>query len=194
MMHRVIDEYRRLAADYDRKYADYNAKTLDATLSVLGNVTGKTLLDIGCGTGLFLELVSSRFKEATLFGVDIVSEMLDIAQYRLDKNIHLARASATNLPFESNSIDMVVSTSAFHYFPDQPKAIQEIHRILKPGGKVIITDWCHDYMICKLCDIYLRLSGKGHYKMLGSNQCLSLLQQDHFEDISLKKFKANWAW
>ena len=193
-MEKVITEYRQLAANYDQRFFHYNAKTIDATARHITDINGKRLIDIGCGTGIFLALLNKHYPDAQLCGVDIVDSMLHIARDKLPASVELIEASACHLPIADNSADIITSSSAFHYFPQQDIALAEMMRVLKPGGKLIITDWCYDFFSNKLLDRYLRILGKGHYQMLTANSLKYLLQQQGATVIQLQRFKINWLW
>ncbi len=191
---KVSEEYQNLAEQYDSKYEHYNARTISETVFSLDNIDNKSILDVGCGTGILLSLLSRLNGTTNLFGIDLTPGMLNIAEKRLGTAATLLSASSENIPLTTNSIDVVISTNCFHYFSNQKLAINEFRRVLKPGGQLIITDWCHDYIACKACDLYLKLIGKGHFNMLSSTACHCLLKQENFIDIQIKKFKINWIW
>ena len=48
-------------------------------------------------------------------------------------------------------------------------------RVLKPGGKLVITDWCDDYLACRICNIYLRMTNRAYCKTYRQHECLELL-------------------
>ncbi len=107
---------------------------------------GDTIVDVGCGTGMFLALAKEKYPRAHLIGVDPDKKALAIARHRLTKNggsVELHDAYAESIPLQSASADVCVSSLAFHHMPDEvkEKAAEEIFRILKPGGRVIIADF-----------------------------------------------------
>jgi len=94
------------------------------------------VLDISCGTG---ELLKKLEGKADLYGIDISEEMLKIAKQKLS-SATLQKADVHKLPFEDNSFDHVLSTEAFHHYYNQQKALKEMVRVTKKGGKVIVVD------------------------------------------------------
>jgi len=81
---------------------------------------------------------------------------------------------AERLPFLDEAFDVVVSTSTFHYLRRPGKALREIARVLKPGGEIVITDWCHDYLACHVYDLakiagarFVELPGDAHFFWIG---------------------------
>ncbi len=100
------------------------------------------ILDIGCGTGQLLSKLALKYKTAKLIGIDLTPAMLKIAKQKLKpyKNIQLQEASVEKLPFKDKSFDYVLTTEAFHHFPDPNKALQEMKRVLKDNSKIILID------------------------------------------------------
>lgn len=107
---------------------------------------GQSLLDIGCGTGEVLYRLHKNFGEdVSLYGVDPSNDMLDVARYKLRKtnNATLELGTGEQLQFSDNSFDWVVSSLTFHHIPLDIKraTIQESRRVLKPGGRLLISDF-----------------------------------------------------
>lgn len=98
----------------------------------------KKLLDVSCGTGNMLKEMSEA-GEADLYGVDLSENMIEQAKEKL-KDVDLQTADVHSLPFENDLFDYVTTTEAFHHYYGQSKAIAEMKRVVKPGGKVIVVD------------------------------------------------------
>lgn len=103
------------------------------------------VVDIGCGTGVFLKIAKEKYPNTQFIGIDPDKKALAIARKRLTHytDIELRESFAESLPLANKSIDVCFSTLAFHHMPNETKnkAIKEIYRILKPGGTVIIADF-----------------------------------------------------
>ena len=100
---------------------------------------GKRLLEVGCGIGYDLREFSRRGME--VFGIDLSFKNTLLTKKGLDIfNLkgYVVTADAENLPFKDNSFDLVYSFGVLHHTPDTQKAIDEIYRVLKTGGKCII--------------------------------------------------------
>src|SRR3989338_7631236 len=97
------------------------------------------ILDVSCGSGeLLAELAKTGFQK--LHGVDLAAEMLLTAKRKLPGRVQLYEADVLQLPFASHTFDYVVSTEAFHHYPEQERALLELKRVLKKGGCLIIAD------------------------------------------------------
>jgi ubiquinone/menaquinone biosynthesis C-methylase UbiE len=189
----VTKQYAKLARDYDSRWSLYVHATTDATIKRLPSSLGSTL-DIGCGTGALLSRLVNDFPDSRLTGVDASSEMLDIARGRLPHDVTLRECWAEDLPFEDGSFDTVVSCNMFHFIRSPNDALDEMLRVLRPNGNLVITDWCDDYLTCKLCDLYLRWFDPSHFRMYGQSDCRKLLQAANARQIMIEKFKITFLW
>jgi len=99
---------------------------------------GHTILDIGCGFGNFLIDIEKKYPKCKLFGIDISYSMIDAAA----QNFPLAQfglSPAESLPVADNSLDRIISREVFEHVISPQKMINEIYRVLKPGGIAVIT-------------------------------------------------------
>lgn len=100
---------------------------------------GRRVLDVGCGNGYVL----SRYAKegALVYGVDLTETGIDLCRRRFDfsgLNGHFTVGSAEDLPYPDNAFDVVCSMGVLHHTPDTEKAVREIFRVLKPGGRLIV--------------------------------------------------------
>jgi ubiquinone/menaquinone biosynthesis C-methylase UbiE len=102
------------------------------------------ILDDGCGTGAFLEFARRRGTQVDRYvGIDVSRGMLGHAAKRLqvDGIDHLlAQADACRLPFADDTFDVVYARALLHHLPEPAQGIQEIRRVLKPGGVAVVLD------------------------------------------------------
>jgi len=100
-----------------------------------------TVLDIGTGPGWLLLQLRAKIPEASLHGVDISPAMVKKAAENLaGRGIELRCAGAETLPYPDGSFDMVVSTGSLHHWKNPLAGLNEIHRVLKPGGHGLVYD------------------------------------------------------
>lgn len=136
------------AAAYDAVAAAYTAENDSSLLNeyynrpaireLLGDVAGRHVLDLGCGSGpTLVDLIEGG---ATAVGIDGSSALIDIARERLGPDVDLRVADlADPLPFDDDVFDDVVSSLALHYLEDWTAPLAEMKRVLKPGGRVILS-------------------------------------------------------
>ena len=190
----VQREYSKLADIYDTRWSFYVNTTIGETLNRLEINPGQRILDIGCGTGVLIQRLLQVSPEIEVFGIDSCAKMLEIAKQKLPKSVDLKVGIADNLPFPSNSFDVVVSTSAFHYFRDPSQALQEAKRVLKRNGRLVITDWCYDYLTCKVLDFFLRFFNPAHFRTYGVAECQAMMQSEGLQGIAIERYKIDWFW
>jgi len=152
------------------------------------------LLDVGCGTGALLQTLGHTHPELDLVGVDPVPEMLAVARRRAPSATALSRAWAEALPFADDTFDLVVSCNMFHYIRQPAAALREMSRVLRPGGALLITDWCDDYLACRVCDWWLRRFSPAHVKVYRERECLRMLREGGFPNARIERYKINWLW
>jgi SAM-dependent methyltransferase len=106
---------------------------------------GEAILDIGCGAGVD-SLIAARLvgPSGSVRGIDLVPEMLDRARKNARlmeaENVEFLEGSAENLPFNDASFDVVVTNGVFNLVVDKTKALKEVVRVLKPGGRFMVAD------------------------------------------------------
>jgi len=98
-----------------------------------------SVLDVGCGTGRLLRQAHTYWPEAQLIGVDPANGMIEMAK-RLTPNATFLTGMAEALPLQDASVDLALSTISFHHWQDQAAGIQEIARVLRPGGYFLLVD------------------------------------------------------
>jgi 2-polyprenyl-3-methyl-5-hydroxy-6-metoxy-1,4-benzoquinol methylase len=113
---------------------------LEYAFHLLGDVNGKTVLDLGCGTGINLIPLTKR--GARTIGIDISPDLIRLAQKRLDdaqleSTLQVGSAYDTGLPDES--VDVIYCMSLIHHL-EIPRVRDEMRRVLVPGGRIILKE------------------------------------------------------
>lgn len=109
---------------------------------------GMTVLELGCGPGTFTTSVARAVGgKGKVYALDIQKDMLKQLERKLAKpgnrdikNVELINSSAYELPFEDKALDMVFMVTVLPEIPDQDRALQQVNRVLKPGGLLAVTE------------------------------------------------------
>lgn len=103
---------------------------------------GWTMLDVGCGGGFTIRRLLKRSKDAQVYGIDISEESVIKARQVnaevLDKQVYVTQGSAEQLPYNDEMFDLVTAVETVYFWPNLPDCLQEVRRVLKPGGKFAI--------------------------------------------------------
>lgn len=107
---------------------------------------GDSVLDIGCGSGTLAKLLHEAVPELGVHGIDGDSRILGIARAKISPNgegIHFVQAMSFLLPYPNESFDHIFSSLFFHHLTSEDKltTLNEILRVLKPGGEFHVADW-----------------------------------------------------
>ncbi|MTD16196.1 methyltransferase domain-containing protein [Nakamurella sp. YIM 132087] len=112
--------------------------TMPAMVALAGEVAGLRVLDAGCGVGPLMALL--REKGAEVSGFDASAGMIALARRRLGDDVDLQVAAlGERLPYSDASFDVVVSALVLHYLQDWGPALGELHRVLRPGGRLVVA-------------------------------------------------------
>lgn len=102
---------------------------------------GERVLDLACGTGIVARTVAPMVQPGgEVIGVDFSPAQIATAG-SIDSSIHWREGDAGSLPFNDQEFDLVVCQQGFQFFPHRVRAVKEVHRVLKAGGRVGITVW-----------------------------------------------------
>lgn len=138
LLNKTKSDYNLIAEDFSRTRSQVwqELSSLFSDLEV-----GEKILDLGCGNARYYKLFKEKGVDYT--GIDFSENLIKIAQTKYP-GIKLLSGDALNLPFENNSFDKVYSIAVLHHIPSKEFRLQflkEAKRILKPGGKLILTVW-----------------------------------------------------
>ena len=152
---------------YDRQTQD--TAHLIRILSFINIEDGMKLLDLGTGSGYLSFPIAKNHPGCDVAGLDIVSTALEANRTRARKegipNLSFVCYDGIDFPFEAGVFDLVVTRYALHHFPDIEHSISEVSRVLKPGGKLFISDPCPNACDTeRFVDDYMQLKKDGHIK------------------------------
>jgi ubiquinone/menaquinone biosynthesis C-methylase UbiE len=112
-------------------------------IRALPYIQGRQVLEVSFGTGYLLMQYASKFET---HGIDINARMVAVAKRNLEKNeicADLKQGNVEQLPYVDEYFDTVISTMALSGYPDGARAMSEMRRVLKPGGRLILIDMNH---------------------------------------------------
>ena len=142
---RVRDEFNQWASEGKGEEMEaHHISITEQTLVMMNLKPGERVLDLGCGTGwtsrMMAKAVANGDKPGQVVGLDVADEMIRrarVASVDYD-NLMFVVGSATEIPWEENFFDKVLSVESFYYYPDQERALAELFRTMAPKGELYI--------------------------------------------------------
>lgn len=195
-MKKVQKHYDEVAPIYDRRYNHQQGRQYYAhiTRQVLDYLEpGGLLLDIGCGTGLFIERYLASGSEAV--GIDISKGMVTRARERCPLSEFII-GTAESLPFQENTFDAVTSLLAFSYIEEPEKMVADMHRILRPGGRLALCTIGKNFLTSLVPALYwigekmeIRRIGVGDFdeRYYSADEMYAMLTGARFVDVTVKR-------
>lgn len=135
----MVEKFNEIASEYDKWFETEEGKLvkqleLKALLDVLGNIEGKSILEVGIGTGLFA--MEFRKLNALVYGIDPSENMLEIARSR---GFDVKFGYGESIPFEENTFDITLSMTSLENSKFPQKFIKEMVKVTRPKGKVVVA-------------------------------------------------------
>ncbi|MBC8504777.1 MAG: methyltransferase domain-containing protein [Anaerolineales bacterium] len=144
------EDKEQFTEQYNRFYTSF-AKIYDGVVRVLPfwkrwlkatlpHIQGSRVLEVSFGTGYLLMQYASQFDT---YGIDYNARFVTMLQDKLakaDLSAKIQQGNVESLPYEDEYFDSIINTMAFTAYPDGEKAMSEMHRVLKPGGKIVMVD------------------------------------------------------
>jgi len=154
------------------------------------------VLDLGCGTGIDTAVASKSLdKTGFVVGIDLVFEMVKASSALFNSYLCSERgkvsflgAEGEYLPFKSHVFDLVVSNGVLSLLPDKRVALEDVYRVLKDGGRVIICDLVR---LCPLPEYFYDLGDSWAWCMLGAPTKLEL--KDLLKNAGFSTIRFTWG-
>ena len=150
--HQATHEFARWSETYDRSILQWllfgpSHRAMIRRIRVAAGDRSIKVLDVGCGTGVFAERVRQALPNARVWGIDLVKGMLRKGDARWSRHrdqVQPVQGDSERLPFADGTFDFITCANSFHHYPHQEHAVAEMHRVLRPGGRLMIIDGYRD--------------------------------------------------
>ena len=183
------DKWAETAHSKGWKY-DYLRNAQLNVISMLNITENMNFLDIGCGTGWAIGQAARLIDfKGSFYGIDLSQKMIQKAKENFTEypDLHFIKANSESIPLPDNFFDIVICTNSFHHYLHPEKAMREIYRLLKPGGKIYILDPAADTWIIKVVDKIIKLFEPGHVKIYSSEEFKNLMSEAGLKYIGNEK-------
>jgi SAM-dependent methyltransferase len=130
--------WNEASGDYERAFGPLTAQSADATLDAAGVTAGCTMLDVCTGHGILAHVATLR--GAKVYALDFAENMVAAAR-RNAPAADCQQGDAQNLPYGDNTFDAVVCGYGIIHLPEPDRALAEMRRVLRPGGRVALSVW-----------------------------------------------------
>lgn len=145
-MHWGYWQYPALAYTEEKYRFKYASKELSRLIYDQVDIKeGCKLADVGCGFGGTIDLINHNFKNIDMVGINIDPRQIEAAKKRVmainGNRIKFTTGDACELPLEDESIDALLAVECIFHFHDREKFFSEVNRVLKPGGKLVFSDF-----------------------------------------------------
>lgn len=184
---RVADEFARQAQNFDSWAMKADNQAADRFHAALGEAGRGKLLDVACGPGVVTAALAPHAMSVVAF--DATEQMLEKAKARCAKaglsNVDFRSGDAENLPFADAQFDGVVTRLAIHHFAEPQRALDEMFRVLRPGGAAVIVDAVssEDADELRLHNAIERLRDPSHVRMLPASELDANVTRAGFRNI-----------
>jgi ubiquinone/menaquinone biosynthesis C-methylase UbiE len=137
---RILDQFTRQAVPFSTAPSLRDRALIALIVEASGVQPQQRVLDVACGPGLVVSAFAERAQHVT--GIDVVPAMIERAGELLTgvANVELILGDVRSLPFADRSFEVVVSRFAFHHFQEPQAVLQEMRRVCKPGGRLVVAD------------------------------------------------------
>ena len=178
--------------DNDGLQSKYLRAAQSKVISLLHIQPNVHFLDIGCGTGWAVGQAANLVKgEGLFYGVDLSPKMIEKAKSNFSgkNNFRFLQANSESIPLDDNFFDIIICTNSFHHYLHPDKALKEMYRLLKNGGKLYLLDPLADLWIGKFWDVLAKLKEPEHVKIYSTKEFQQLFAQAGLKYSSASK---NW--
>ena len=149
--------------------------------------SGQKILEIGCGNGIGTLLIEEIFQPRELIATEYDPRLVEIAQMKNQgTRARVEAGDATALRFQDGEFDAVIGLSVIHHIPNWRDCIAEMHRVIKPGGLLIIKELSLETFQTPIGKIARRIVEHPYDSMLGKVEFLESLEQKGFRILECR--------
>ncbi len=153
------------------------------------------VLDVPCGHGEFIDRMFNRWPTVEIVGIDeYLPRLIRAAARNFGSGVYLIQAATGRLPLESRSLDAAVCTAALHCVSQPDGMLGEMHRVLKPGGILLLMDWCHDYPMQRSRELARQLALRPLVGLHSIKGCAALITKAGFAVTLAEQARLSWRW
>jgi len=176
--------FNQKAGTWDETSSERDTSKLERMTKRLDIKPGSTLLDVGTGTGVFIPFLLREIAEGgRIVALDIAERMLARARAKgFNGNIDYLCADVTNIPLRNEIFDIVLCYSSFPHFPDKSRALAEMNRVIKRGGRLLI---CHTSSRARINERHRQISAVENDILPDEGEMQSLLSSTGFVNIKI---------
>ncbi len=186
---KIVEQFSKQAVPFGQIKGHYSGVESIIEMSEVNK--NDRVLDLACGTGIMACEFAKVAKEVV--GLDITQEMLQQAHKKQKeenlKNIHFEVGDVEVLPYDDESFDIIFTRYSFHHFLDVKKVFDEMVRVCKKGGEVIVVDVALDEKFEKAFNEMERLRDSSHTKALSKMEFESLFADMRLSERKTKSYK-----
>jgi ubiquinone/menaquinone biosynthesis C-methylase UbiE len=188
---RIIDQFTRWAQPFAELPIHSEEGGMARTLAAAGIGAEDKVLDVACGPGIVACAVAAHAAHVT--GIDLTPAMIEQARGRQAAqglgNVDWHVGDATALPFADASFDRVVTRYSFHHLPEPAKALAEMRRVCRPGGRIVVIDATPAPECQAAYDRMETLRDPSHTSALTIGQLRDLGHEAGLEELSIDSYR-----
>lgn len=139
MVDHLVDFFDQIAPTYDEWAGGQHVRVAARLVEIAKPKKGEHALDVGTGTGLVAHLVATKVSPGPVIGIDLSARMLSIAKAKAGKHTQFLGMAAERLVFRPSTFHLVTMGEALAYLSDPGAALEEAHRVLRPGGRIAVS-------------------------------------------------------
>lgn len=187
----IIDQFTRQAIPFTQVPAHSNEESLRLLIQVAGLFHEDDVLDVACGSGIVACAFAPLANHVT--GIDITPAMLEQAQSMAEQrglsNLTWQQGDIESLPFADARFSLVLSRYAFHHFLNPKIVLEEMIRVCRPGGRILIADVALPPEKVEAYNALEKLRDPSHTRALTLEDFQSLFSQTNLQNVRLNSYK-----